>query len=119
MMKLALSIALALMAASSDAVTIHPNIVKVSGKVGTSKSIAFKVFGHKTAVPVEIVQALDLKALDDKVLTKFVLGAEQTRIVPMNIVIKETKTYYLCAVLAASESMRLRTCAQIETKVIP
>lgn len=118
-MKSAAFIVLLAWVVAADAVTIHPNIVKASGKVGTSKSIAFKVFGHKSAVPVEIVQTPDLKSLDDKVLTKFILGAEQTRVVPMNIVIKETKTYYLCAVLAASESMRLRTCAQIETKVIP
>lgn len=117
-MKIAALLLLAWVVAA-DAVTIYPNVVTISGKAGTSKAINFKVYGHKSSVPIEIVKATDLRSVDDKVLTKFILGAEQQRVVPMNIAIKENTQYYLCAVRAKSESMRLRTCAQIVVKVTP
>ena len=34
-----------------------------------------------------------------------------------NIVIKDNTKYYICAVLKDSQSMRLRTCSSITTKI--
>lgn len=119
MKKVVLFTTLLFWVAAASAVAIYPNKVSVSGKVGDKIPLQVKVYGHKTSVDVEIVKVVDLKSTEDKVLTKFVLGAEQQRSIPMDIVIKETTQYYICAVLSKSKSIRLRTCSLIDIKVIP
>lgn len=100
-----------------SAVSIFPNKVTAVGSVGTKSAIQFKVYGHFETAKIEFVKAVDLQKNEDKVITEFVLGKEQERIIPVDIVIKKDTKYYICAVLKDSQSMRLRTCSSITTKV--
>lgn len=101
----------------SHAVSIFPNKITTSGTVGTKTPIQFKIYGHFETANIEFVKVVDLAKNEDVVITDFVLGKEQERIVPVDIVIKANTKYYLCAVLKDSQSMRLRTCSIVTTKV--
>jgi hypothetical protein len=102
---------------STFAVSIFPNKVTAAGTVGTKSAIQFKVYGHFETATIEFVKAIDLQKNEDKVITEFILGKEQERIIPVDIVIKDNTKYYICAVLKDSQSMRLRTCSSITTKI--
>ncbi len=102
-----------------DAVTISPTRVVVSGKAGTKANLQFKIYGHPESVSVDFVKAIDLKDQEDKVLSSFELGKEAQYVVPIDIIINESKDYYLCAVLKKSQSMRLRTCSAVRITVTP
>jgi hypothetical protein len=104
---------------TAQAVTISPTRVVVSGKIGTKANLQFKIYGHPESVSVDFVKAVDLKDQEDKVLSSFELGKEAQYVVPIDIIINESKEYYLCAVLKKSQSMRLRTCSAIRVTVIP
>lgn len=104
---------------TAQAVTISPTRVKISGKIGTKANLQFKIYGHSENVSVDFVKAVDLKEQEDKVLSSFELGKEAQYIVPVDVVISESKEYYLCAVLKNSQSMRLRTCAAVRVTVTP
>ena len=101
----------------SYAVSIFPNKVTAAGAVGTKSAIQFKVYGHFDNANIEFVKVIDLQKNEDKIITEFALGKEQERIIPVDIVVKEDTHYYICAVLKDSQSMRLRTCSSITTKV--
>lgn len=102
---------------SANAVSIFPNKVTAAGAVGTKSAIQFKIYGHFENANIEFVKAIDLQKNEDKIITEFALGKEQERIIPVDIVVKEDAHYYICAVLKDSQSMRLRTCSSITTKV--
>lgn len=102
---------------SSSAVSIFPNKVTAAGAIGTKSAIQFKVYGHFETAKIEFVKVIDLQKNEDKIITEFTLGKEQERIIPIEILIKEDAKYYICAVLKDSQSMRLRTCSSITTKV--
>ena len=102
---------------TASAVSIFPNKITASGTVGTKTPIQMKIYGHFETANIEFVKVVDLKKNEDKIITDFVLGKEQERIIPVDIVIKENTTYYLCAVLKDSQSMRLRTCSIVTTKI--
>jgi hypothetical protein len=107
---------------AAQAVSIFPNQITVTGKPGSIAPIQITVYGHPTAATIEFVKATDLKSLDDKVLTVFELGAEQRRVIPLDIRIPdtmETTGYYLCAVLQQSQAMRLRVCTSVKVIVKP
>jgi hypothetical protein len=99
------------------AVSIFPNKVTAAGTVGTKSAIQFKVYGHFDNANIEFVKVVDLQKNEDKIITEFALGKEQERIIPVDIVVKENTHYYICAVLKDAQSMRLRTCSSITTKV--
>lgn len=101
----------------ANAVSIFPNKITTTGTVGTKTPVQFKIYGHFETANIEFVKVVDLKKNEDKIITDFVLGKEQERIIPVDIVIKENTRYYLCAVLKDSQSMRLRTCSIVTTKV--
>lgn len=101
---------------STEAVSIFPNKITVSGKVGTKSNLQIKIYGHFETANIEFVKVIDLKKDEDKLITQFVLGKEQERIIPIDIVIRENTQYYLCAVLKDSKSMRLRTCSIVSVR---
>lgn len=103
----------------ANAVSVFPNKITVAGKEGTKSGIQFKVYGHFETANIEVAKVIDLQATNDKMITEFILGKDQERIVPIDIVIKENTKYYLCAVLKDSQSMRLRTCSVVTVKVTP
>jgi len=107
------------MIAAAQAVSIYPNRVVVQGKPGTRASVQFKVYGHSENVSVEFVKSTDLTSLDDTILQTFELGREAQYIIPVDIVLSESKDYYLCAVLKKSQSMRLRVCSAVRVIVNP
>lgn len=117
MLRLAALVLLLGLSSQTSAVSVFPNVVRLSGQAGSSQTIAFKVYGQNVPAAVEIVQTSDLRAFSERVLDSFTLGAEQQRVVPITIKIRESKTFWLCAVLADSKSMRLRTCATINVMV--
>lgn len=119
MKKILISIALLLVTAHVNAVSVFPNKITVAGKPGTKSSIQFKVYGHFETTNIEVAKVVDLQNTTDKTITEFILGKDQERIVPIDIVIKEDTKYYLCAVLKDSQSMRLRTCSVVNVKVTP
>jgi len=107
-------------AAAASAVAIFPNTITVSGVPGSKAPVQIKVYGHPVATTVEFVKSKDLKSLDEIKLATFELGAEQQRVVPLDIVIPEESTeYYLCAVLSRSQSMRLRVCLAVRVIANP
>jgi hypothetical protein len=103
---------------TAHAVTISPTRVVVSGKIGTKANLQFKIYGHPESVSVDFVKAVDLKDQEDKVLSSFELGKEAQYVVPIDVIINESKEYYLCAVLKKSQSMRLRTCSAVRVTAI-
>lgn len=119
MNKIRLIVSLILMCCivTAHAVTIFPNRVVVQGKPGTRASVQFKVYGHSENVSVEFVKSTDLTQLDDTILQTFELGREAQYIIPVDIVLEESKEYYLCAVLKKSQSMRLRVCSAVRVIV--
>lgn len=116
-MKNILLITSILFCSSAHAVSIYPNKVTAAGSVGTKSAIQFKVYGHYDNANIEFVKVVDLQKNEDKIITEFALGKEQERVIPVDIVVKEDTHYYICAVLKDSQSMRLRTCSSITTKV--
>lgn len=119
MKKLLLSIILMFITSYSHAVSVFPNKITVAGKIGTKSSIQFKVYGHFETANIEVAKVINLQNTDDKQITEFILGKDQERIIPIDIVIKEETKYYLCAVLKDSQSMRLRTCSVVSVKITP
>lgn len=102
---------------AAHAVTIYPNRVTVQGKPGEKTALQFKIYGHPESTTVEFVKITDLKSPDDKILQTFELGQEAQYIVPIDIVLSESKDFYLCAVLKKSQSMRLRACSAVRVIV--
>lgn len=117
--RLIIGIILSCMMVAAQAVTIYPNRVVVQGKPGTRASIQIKVYGHSENVSVEFVKVADLTSTEDTVLQTFELGRESQRIIPVDIILEESKEYYLCAVLKKSQSMRLRVCSAVRVTVNP
>lgn len=101
----------------ASAVTIVPSKVIVEGQKGSMAALQFKIANHPTDTEIEFVKVEDLKLDKDKILSTFLLSKEQQYIMPLDIMLKENKEYYLCAVLKNSKSMRLRTCAKVIVKV--
>jgi hypothetical protein len=99
------------------AVSVFPNKITTTGVIGTKTPIQFKIYGHFETASIEFVKVIDLQKNEDKIISEFVLGKEQERIIPIDIIIKDNSKYYLCAVLKDSQSMRLRTCSIVTTKV--
>lgn len=118
-MKKLLLLSTLLFCTTAQAVSIFPNKVTAAGTAGTKSSIQFKVYGHFESANIEFVKAVDLQKNEDKIISEFVLGKEQERIIPVDIVVKDNAHYYICAVLKDSQSMRLRTCSSITTKLTP
>lgn len=116
-MKKIIFLSLLLLSFNSSAVSVFPNKVTAAGKIGTKSAVQLKVYGHFETANIEIAKVIDLQKTEDKMITEFVLGKEQERIIPLDIVIKEDSKYYICAVLKDSQSMRLRTCSTIIIKV--
>jgi hypothetical protein len=102
---------------TAQAVTISPNKVIVEGKVGTIANLQFKIYGHPENTIIEFVKTTDLRVDADTVLSTFELGKEIQYVMPIDIMLKETKDFYLCAVLKKAKSMRLRTCALVKVIV--
>ena len=99
---------------ASNAVSIYPNRIVITGNAGSTATVQYKVYGHPSASSIQFVKSKDLKELDDQVLYSFELGAEQQRVLPITITIpQENIDYYLCAVLSQSQSMRLRVCSAV------
>lgn len=116
-MKFLTAILLSFVSITASAVTISPNKVLVEGQKNSMAALQFKIYGHPTDTDIEFVKVEDLKADHDKLLSTFTLSKEQQYIMPLDILLKENKEYYLCAVLKNSKSMRLRTCAKVTVKV--
>jgi predicted DNA-binding ArsR family transcriptional regulator len=108
-----------MMVTAANAVTISPTRVTVQGKSGTKANLQFKIYGHPESVSVDFVKAVDLKETEDKIISSFELGKEAQYVVPVDVVINESKDYYLCAVLKKSQSMRLRTCSAVRVLALP
>lgn len=117
MKNILLLLTLSLIPLSSNAVSVFPNKITVAGAQGTKSGIQFKVYGHFETANIEVAKVIDLRDNNDKMITEFILGKDQERIIPIDIVIKENTKYYLCAVLKDSQSMRLRTCSSVIVKV--
>ena len=117
MNRIIIIISLFLLSTTAQAVSVFPNKITVNGKPGTKSSIQFKVYGHFETANVEVAKVTNLQVNEDKMITEFILGKEQERIIPIDIVIKENTKYFLCAVLKDSQSMRLRTCSVVNVKV--
>ena len=103
----------------AHAVSIFPNRIVVSGKPGTRASVQMRIYGHAENATVEFVKSTDLTSLDDEILQTFQLGAESQYIIPVDLVLTESKEFYLCAVLKKSQSMRLRVCSAVRLTVKP
>ena len=103
----------------AQAVSIFPNRVVVTGKPGTRASVQMKIYGHAENATVEFVKSTDLTSLDDEILQTFELGAGAQYIIPVDVVLTESKEFYLCAVLKKSQSMRLRVCSAVRLTVKP
>lgn len=104
-------------AVTAQAVTISPNKVIVEGKPGTIANLQFKIYGHPENTTIEFVKATDLRKDEDQVLSTFELGKEAQYVMPIDITLRESKEFYLCAALKKSKSMRLRTCAIVKVIV--